>query len=198
MPKVQISKEEILEKALRFVVREGHEHLNIKSIAEELGKSTQTVSWTFGTMENFRNELVAYALEYFNSRLIPNGDNPVKSFAEVGKTYLELAYDEPNLLRFIHANSSKIVNRGGLGAVFDNEKNSILKNAIMKCTGMDEAKTLMFMTGAITYTQGLVSFLLDGTVTYDKETASGMLVETGIIYMIYGGVSEEKARGLME
>lgn len=193
MPKVQIPKERVLEAAMQLIIREGYEQVNIKTVAQELGRSTQTISWTFGNMGNFRNELITYAREYFNSKLVPVGTNPVAGFASVGQLYLSQAYEEPNLLRFIHANSGKVAKEGGIGFVFDEEKNRALKDEIMKFTGMNEENTLRFMTSVVVYTKGLVGFILDGTLSYEQETAMQMLKETGIVYMVYGGVSEKTA-----
>lgn len=197
MARPQIPKEQILDAGLQLIIKEGHEKLSISAVGKEMNRSTKLISWMFGSMENYRSELAEYALQYFNSRLVPDGDNPVKGFASVGITYVELAYEAPNLLRFIHANSSKIASKGGLGFVFDEEKNVHLKEALMHFTGMDEKHTLMFMTTVVTFSQGIVSFILDGTISYEKDVAKRMLIDCGIVQMVYGGVPEEKAKAFL-
>ena len=52
MPKAKVTKEQILDTALKIIIRDGHEALNIKTVSKEIGHSTQTVSWTFGNMKN--------------------------------------------------------------------------------------------------------------------------------------------------
>lgn len=64
MPRTQIPKEAILKAALRKLIRDGYSSLNIKSIAEEIGCSTQPISWHFGNMETLRRALAEFALNY--------------------------------------------------------------------------------------------------------------------------------------
>lgn len=193
MARPQVPKEQVLEAALQFVLREGHEKLNITSVAKEMNRSTKIISWTFETMEKFRSELAIYALDYFNNKLNHEGDNPVKGFATIGLIYLKMAYEEPNILRFIHANSGKVVAKGGMGFIFDKERNIHLKEALMRYTGMNEIDTLQFMTSVVFYTQGLVTFILDGTISYDKDVAEKMLIECGVRNMMLGGIDKERA-----
>ena len=72
-PKTQIPKEKILRTGLDLVIREGYEVINIKRLAQEIGCSTQPISWSFGNMETFREELFRYALNYMNSKMRSNG-----------------------------------------------------------------------------------------------------------------------------
>ena len=119
MPKVQIPRERILRTAMDLVIREGNQALTIGRLAKELGCSTQPISWTFGSMEAFREEFAEYVLREFNSREVPHGTGAVQMFAAVGLRYLRAAFDEPNLIHFIRANSQRMVAHGGIGTVFD-------------------------------------------------------------------------------
>lgn len=198
-PKVQIPKEHILETALQLVIREGPDAVSIKRMAKELGSSTQPISWTFGNMEGFRCELAAYALRYFNGKVSSNtgaGQNPAAGFAVVGESYLQIAFEEPNLIHFVRANSRRIVERGGMGYVFDPEKSRELRMALMGYLGINEEATATFMQTVVIYTQGLVSMVVDGTIPVSFEEAVRMMRETGIAYLIYAGVPEEKARAI--
>ena len=100
-PKTQIPKEMILKTGLDLVIREGYEVINIKRLAKEIGCSTQPISWSFGNMEAFREELFQYALNYMNSKMRPNGKNPAAALFSVGETYVNMAFDEPNLIRYL-------------------------------------------------------------------------------------------------
>ena len=192
-PKVQIPKEKILQTALKLIISEGYEAVNIKRLAKELGCSTQPVSWTFGNMGNFRKELFEYALHYMNEKMKPGGKNPVAGFAVVGETYVNMAYDEPNLIRYLRMDTKGLVALGGIGAVFDENKNRYLKEALKEALNISEELVTGFITTVIVYTQGLVTLIIDKTVDYSREHAIHMLRNAGIIYMIYAGVPKEKA-----
>ena len=49
--KTQISKEVILEAALKMLIRDGYSAINIKTLSKEIGCSTQPLVWHFDNME---------------------------------------------------------------------------------------------------------------------------------------------------
>ena len=197
-PKTQIPKEKILDTALQLVIREGYEVINIKRLAKELGCSTQPISWSFGNMEAFREELFRYALNYMNSKMRPNGTNPVAAFFFVGETYVNMAFDEPNLIRYLRKDSKGLVNLGGIGAVFDEEKNKSLREVLSRVVGISEEKAREFMDTVVIYTQGLVTFIIDGTITVSREEAMRMLEGVGVMHLVYAGIPYERASVLFK
>lgn len=197
-PKIQIPKEKILETGLQLVIREGYEVINIKRLAKELGCSTQPISWSFGNMETFREALFCYALNYMNSRMRPDGKNPVAALFSVGETYVNMAFDEPNLIRYLRKDSRGLVNLGGIGAVFDEVKNKNLREALSRVVGFSEEKAGEFMNTVVIYTQGLVTFIIDQTIVISREEAIRMLENVGVMHMVYAGVSFEKAEVLLK
>ena len=48
--KVTVSKEVILDSALAMLIRDGYSSINIKSLAAEIGCSTQPIVWHFENM----------------------------------------------------------------------------------------------------------------------------------------------------
>ena len=197
-PKTQIPKEKILDTALQLVIREGYEVINIKRLAKELGCSTQPISWSFGNMEAVREELFRYALNYMNSKMRPNGTNPVAALFSVGETYVNMAFDEPNLIRYLRKDSKGLVNLGGIGAVFDEEKNKSLREALSRVVGISEEKVREFMNTVVIYTQGLVTFIIDGTITVSREEAMRMLEGVGVMHLVYAGIPYERASVLFK
>lgn len=192
-PKTQIPKEKILRTGLDLVIREGYEVINIKRLAQEIGCSTQPISWSFGNMETFREELFRYALNYMNSKMRSNGNNPGAALFSVGETYVNMAFDEPNLIRYLRTDSKGLVAMGGIGAVFDEAKNKTLCEALSRVVGFSEEKAREFMNTVVIYTQGLVTFIIDGTITVSREEALQMLENVGVMHMVYAGIPYEKA-----
>ena len=62
--KTQISREVILEAALKMLIRDGYAAVNIKTLSKEIDCSTQPLVWHFGNMEKLRKALAEYALDY--------------------------------------------------------------------------------------------------------------------------------------
>lgn len=177
MPKVQITREMILDTALKLLIRDGHEKVNIKTVASALGCSTQPISWTFSNMENFRNALAEYALRYANSKMYSDSKNSLEEYGKVGTAYLDMAFDEPNLIRFLRSDEKRLKAGGGFGQSFDEKTMNDRKMAFVKqydCTPDEAGK---FMLDMLIYTQGLVSMIIAGGLSIDKDTAHKMLEE---------------------
>ena len=193
MPKVQIPRERILRAAMDLVIREGNQALTIGRLAKELGCSTQPISWTFGSMEAFREEFAEYVLREFNSREVPHGTGAVQMFAAVGLRYLRAAFDEPNLIHFIRANSQRMVAHGGIGTVFDPQVHEKLVKTLSQSLGITAADAAHFIQTSVIYTQGLVSLIVDGTIHIDYADAVHHLETIGIQCLVLAGVPEETA-----
>lgn len=188
-PKIQIPREEILKAALNLLIREGNEAITISRIAAELGCSTQPVSHTFGSMEKFREEFLVYVLNYLSQRDMSGSQNPIELFGSVGVRYLSAAFEEPNLIRFVRMNSRKFVFHGGIGAVFDEKKNAELRKMLAAYLKISEEDAAGFIETSITYTQGLVSFIVDGTISITFDEALNRLHHIGKMYLVYAGLS---------
>ncbi len=175
MPKVQVTKKQVLEAALKVIIRDGHEQMSIKTVAAELGRSTQTISWTFGSMGCFRNEIVTYALSYANRKMHSDSDNPLEEYGRVGTAYIDLAFDEPNIIRFLRSDEKRLQAEGGFGQSFDKATMHERALAFAKIYDCTPEKAESFMLDMLIYTQGLVSMILAGGTGIDKTTAYKML-----------------------
>lgn len=198
-PKVQIPRKRILDTALKLLIEEGQDAISITRLASELGCSTQPISRTFRSMEGFRNALAAHAIRHFNSRTQgkPNEDDPIAMFAAAGENFLRMAYEEPNLVRYIRANSSRVVAQGGIGCLFDGEKAHQQSAQIGQLMHIGEEKALAFMQTMVIYTQGLTSMIVDGSLRVSFRLAVELLRYAGVANMVYAGVDEELAKEMM-
>lgn len=176
-PRVQIPKEKILEAALQLLIRDGHEAITIKAVANELGTSTQPISWTFGNMENFRTALAEYALDYANRKMHSDSDDPLEAYGKVGTGYIDMAYDEPNLIRFLRSDEKRLQGSGGMGGSFDEKTKADRQKALAGQYGCTEEEAGKFMMNMIIYTQGLVSMILSGGINMEREDAHQLLHE---------------------
>ncbi len=126
----KIPKELILEYALKILIRDGYTALNIKSLAKEIGCSTQPISWHFGNMDGLREALAQEALYYANRKLNPYSENCIEAFLQIGYSYVNMAFDEPNLFRFIYMGESKQYCRGDFNSILTDNGNAVLIDSI--------------------------------------------------------------------
>ena len=60
--KTQITKDIILETALQMLIRDGYASITVKTLAAEIGCSTQPIVWHFENMQGFRKAFLEYCI----------------------------------------------------------------------------------------------------------------------------------------
>lgn len=97
--KKQITKDMILQAALRLLKRSGMEAVTIKTLATELNCSTQPVYLSFESMDALREELVPLAIEEFKETIRSQSrDGEVRLY---DMEYIYFAKREPKLFCFL-------------------------------------------------------------------------------------------------
>ena len=99
-PKNKFTREEMIAAAVRVVQKLGAAALTAKSLAEELGTSTQPVFTCFGTMDTAKAEVYAVAERMFDEYLTAGLKEKIP-FLGVGTHYIRFAGEEPELYRFL-------------------------------------------------------------------------------------------------
>ncbi len=183
--KVQITREQILEAGLRIIIRDGYSAVSIKAVAAELGASTTPITWTFDSLDNYKKELRQYAKDYMNRRMMGDGKDAAADHRNTGNIYLDMAIDEPNLIRYLRSDETDLQASGGIGFIFDEEKNKIARKGWAAAMGVTEEQAMRFMQFVTTYTEGVVSLILSGVIHPTKEEAHAMIGEAGAAYTVF-------------
>lgn len=184
----KIPKEIILQHALEMLIQEGYSSINIKTLAKRIGCSTQPISWHFGNMENFRNALTEYALNYANEKMISASEGML-AFSNVGIGYIDLAFDEPNLFRYLYMSGESGYYAGGFEILTTADTNSVMIEQIANQLGTSADKVSEFFRNTIIYTHGLACFVVSGLIKSTKEElyamveqgADGFLLQAGFV-----------------
>lgn len=180
MPRsVQITKEKILTAALDVLIRDGYLAVNIKSIAKELKCSTQPIAWQFGNMDNMREALTKEAVAYANQKMMPTSTNCIEAFWQVGYAYINLAFDTPNLFRFVYMGESKNYCRGGFDSILTDSGNAVLIDKLCKYLDISRKQADMLLQRMIVYTHGIVSLVVAGVLNCTKEQVYSIVKEFG-------------------
>lgn len=99
-PKNKFTKEEMVEAALRVVREKGIDGLTAKTIADELGTSTQPIFTGVGSMDGVKQEVYAAAVAVYD-RYTNAGLKEKIPFLGVGMQYIRFAREEPELYRIL-------------------------------------------------------------------------------------------------
>lgn len=100
-PSVRFSREAVLNAAYQLIRREGTAALNARSVAKELGGSTQPIFRLFANMEDLRASVIAQALEVWKSNLRLRMQNSAFPYLSIGMCFLLFARDEPELFKLL-------------------------------------------------------------------------------------------------
>ena len=99
-PKNKFTKEEMVEAAMRVVRARGIDGLTAKTLADELGTSTQPVFTAFGSMDTVRQEIYAAAVRVYDDYTDAGLKEKIPFFG-VGMQYIRFAREEPELYRLL-------------------------------------------------------------------------------------------------
>ncbi len=181
MPRnVQITKDKILTAAMDILIRDGYSAVNIKSIAKELKCSTQPIAWQFGNMDNMREVLTQEAVIYANRKMTPASTNCIEAFWQIGTAYIDLAFDTPNLFRFVYMGESKNYCRGGFTSILTDSGNAVLINELYQYLNISREQTDILFQRMLVYTHGIVSLTVAGVLNCTKEQAYSMVKDFGL------------------
>ena len=99
-PKNKFTREEMVEAAMRVVRTKGIDGLTAKTLADELGTSTQPVFTAFGSMDTVKQEVYAAAMHVYDSYTDAGLKEKIPFFG-VGMQYIRFAREEPELYRIL-------------------------------------------------------------------------------------------------
>lgn len=187
----KIPKETILQHALEMLIQNGYASINIKALAKRIGCSTQPISWHFGNMENFRNALTEYALDYANKKMLSASEG-MSAFSNVGIGYIDIAFDEPNLFRYLYMSGESGYHAGGFDIFTTADANSAMIKQIAKQLGISADKVNDFFRNTIIYTHGLACFVVSGLIKATKEELYAMVNQGAYGFMLQAGFELDK------
>lgn len=186
---VRITKERILTAALNILIRDGYSAVNIKSIAKELRCSTQPIAWQFGSMENMREALTAAAVAYANQKMAPDSENCLEAFWQIGCAYIDLAFDVPNLFRFVYMGESGNYCRGGYSSILTDKGNAELIERLRLYLGIDKAKADKLFQRMVVYTHGIAALASLGVLNCSKEQVKNLVRDFGMEQLSLSGAT---------
>ncbi len=182
----KIPKEMILQHALDMLIQDGYSSINIKTLAKRIGCSTQPISWHFGNMENFRKALTEYALDYANKKMLSDSEG-ISAFSNVGIGYIDIAFDEPNLFRYLYMSGESGYHAGGFDIFVTADTNFAMIEQIANQLETSADRVSDFFRNTIIYTHGLACFVVSGLIKSTKEELYDMVKQGADRYMLQAG-----------
>ena len=178
-----VTPQRLLDAGLDIIIRQGYAAVNIKTVAQAAGCSTQPIVWAFGNIENYRTALRRHATAYAQNKIQGNSSNHANSRA--GYAYIDMAIDEPNLTRYLRSDEQDLRQSGGIAMIFDEQATLARRKFWEEALGVGPEDAQKFVDFCVVYTEGIVSMLLSDVLKPDKENAYRLLDEGGKAYAMY-------------
>ena len=180
-PKIKVTKEDIIKISLEIVRKSGAEALNARSIASELGCSTQPIFSNFSSMEELEESVALAAREVYLSFLeseARSGRYP--EYKAYGMAYIRFAKDERELFKLLF-----MCDRQGKSPDKAEETSDFEASVeyIMRATGMTREKARLMHLEVWTCVHGIAVMIATSFLELDTELVSRMTSD------IYQGLS---------
>ena len=190
--KVTISREVILEAALKILIRDGYAAVNVKTIASEIGCSTQPIVWHFENMDGVRNALSEYAREYAAKKAFHDSQNKVESFEFLGRSYVRMAIKEPNLFKFLYLGESPMGKPYDLKGIARDKKNKEMISKIAEQTGLNEEQVIRFVRNTLIYSHGIATMVATGVFKGTEKEMMKMINDAADAFILKEGIDPKK------
>ena len=166
MPKAKITRDMVIEAAFAVARTAGAELVNARTVAQELGCSTQPVMYHFATIEALKRAVYAKADRYHSDYLMETEDLPLG----IGLNYIRFAIEELHLFRFLFQSGFAV--EGSLPEMLDSAELEPILSAMQGVLGLGAGQTKeVFLTVAL-FTHGYASIIANNRLEFDEAAVS--------------------------
>ena len=190
--KVTITKEIILDTALKMLIKDGYSSVNVKTLAKEIGCSTQPIVWHFENMEGLRLALSEYAMIYAQKKAASGGKNAVQGFENLGRSYVRMAIKEPNLFKFLYLGESPLGKPYNLKDIARSDKNRQQIAKMAEITGLAEEQVINYVRNTIIYSHGIATMVATGVFKGTEKEMMEMINKAAEAFLLGEGIDPDK------
>ena len=174
--KKQITKDMILQAALKLLKEQGFEAVNIKGLARELKCSTQPVYLSFTGMEELREELIPLAVKELEERLKENSQDGSVHLYDM--EYIRFAQKEPKLFCFLFMRENAFAEiKRMLLPIIEDAITELMEQYLISHEEADRLHDHLWM-----HTHGIASMIATKFCDWDMEKVSRMLMECKAVF----------------
>ncbi len=174
-PKYKFTKEEMVEAALRVVRTKGIGGLTAKTMADELGTSTQPIFTSFGSMEGIKREVYAAAVRVYDG-YTDAGLKAGVPFFGVGMQYIRFAREEPELYRLLFLSRET-----DLSAIKSMEHlQQLVRPTLMRIYHMTSQEADFYFRSLWLVVHSLSTLIVTGDCPYSDQEIGRILTSFGV------------------
>ena len=170
-PKVKITKENIVETSLELVQKNGVSALNARSVAAQLGCSTQPIFSNFENMDGLVLAVAEKASVLFDDYIrqeVTSGQHP--AYKASGMAYIRFAKEEKELFKMLFMCDRKEDNTST-----DSELSTRMETLVHNNIGLDAESAKLFHLEMWAFVHGIATMFATNFLDLDWELVSKML-----------------------
>lgn len=171
-PKAKIFKETILEAAFVLTREKGFECVNARSLALQLGCSTQPIFRIYKDMAELKKDLFSHVESFYN-RYLETRMDPGNLFLSIGMAYISFAREESNLFRMIFMDHHFKVNN--FMDMLEGDENTAIASGIAAAHGISLEDARLLYVETWLFTHGIASMLVTNSFTFQEKEIEQML-----------------------
>ena len=183
--RTQITREIILESALRMLIREGYSAINIKSLAGEIGCSTQPIVWHFENMSGFRKAFFEYCIGYARGQFAAWNGSLDDLLTETARGYITIACNMPHLFRFVFADNKEECKNSDAVQRLQLDNTQKIIQLLCREKGLNEQQAASFLMNYEFYIHGIASYTASGFCSYPEEEIIAMANRARDAFLAY-------------
>ena len=171
-PRNKFSRDEMIERAVQVVRKQGIGALTAKSLANELGVSTQPVFTCFHTIEEVRREVVNAAKILYDDYVKEGLGNDIP-FLGFGMHYIRFAKEEPELYRLLFL--SKDQNEGNSAFEEMNASLELVTDSMQETYHIDAKTAERYFRDMWLVAHSLATLIVTGSCPYTDQEIGRIL-----------------------
>ena len=183
--KTQITKEIILEAALQMLLRDGYSVITVKSLAAEIGCSTQPIIWHFENMNGFRKCFYEYCIDFAKGQFAPWNGSLDDLLAETARGYISIACNMPNLFRFVFADNQQVCRASDAVQKLQLERTEKIVQLLCREKGLNRQQAASFLMNYEFYIHGIASYTASGFCNYSESEIVAMANRARDAFLTY-------------
>ena len=185
--RTQVTKQAILEAALKILLREGYGAINIKTLALETGCSTQPIVWHFENMNGFRKAFFEYCIDYAKGQFTVWNGSLDDLLTETARGYITIACNMPNLFLFVFADNKEECKNSDVVQKLQLDNTKKIIHLLCEEKGLTEPQAVSFLMNYEFYIHGIASYTASGFVNYPEDEIIAMANRARDAFLAYEG-----------
>lgn len=169
MKKRVITNEIILDKALQYVIKNGIDILNARSLAKELNCSTQPIYLSFKSMDDLKKQLLVNSKAFISSYIQSRLHEYDTLFMGYLSAFIKFAYEYPKLYEFIY------LKMACENSEADQVYNDNIIKGIAKAGGYTYKIAEKFYIQSFIYAHGIATQIATGYIKWDLDIINDLL-----------------------